>query len=64
MEQHINIKFCLKLVKTVTDTHEMLVQVYCVKTASKILHLNGLNTSESERKMSRMDRVRIDHPQT
>jgi len=28
MEQRVNIKFCYKLGKTVTETHEMLVQVY------------------------------------
>ncbi|GBL97478.1 Putative uncharacterized protein FLJ37770 [Araneus ventricosus] len=35
MEQRVNIKFCFKLGKTVTETHEMLVKVYGVETVSK-----------------------------
>ncbi|GBN77398.1 Putative uncharacterized protein FLJ37770 [Araneus ventricosus] len=35
MEQHVNIKFCFKLGKTATETHEMLVKVYDVDAVSK-----------------------------
>ncbi|GBO35325.1 Putative uncharacterized protein FLJ37770 [Araneus ventricosus] len=35
MEQRVNIKFCFKLGKTATETHEMLVKVYGVETVSK-----------------------------
>ncbi|GBL76195.1 Putative uncharacterized protein FLJ37770 [Araneus ventricosus] len=35
MEQRVNIKFCLKLGKTATETHEMLVKVYGVDAVSK-----------------------------
>ncbi|GBO37308.1 Putative uncharacterized protein FLJ37770 [Araneus ventricosus] len=33
--QRVNIKFCFKLGKTVTETHEMLVKVYGVHAVSK-----------------------------
>ncbi|GBM84251.1 Putative uncharacterized protein FLJ37770 [Araneus ventricosus] len=35
MEQRVNIKFCFKLGKTATETHEMLVKVYGVDAVSK-----------------------------
>ncbi|GBM27494.1 Putative uncharacterized protein FLJ37770 [Araneus ventricosus] len=35
MEQCVNIKFCFKLGKTVTETHEMLLKVYGVDAGSK-----------------------------
>src|SRR5206468_4212004 len=35
MDQRINIKFCFKLDKTATETHEMLVQVYGLDAASR-----------------------------
>ncbi|GBM60878.1 hypothetical protein AVEN_49639-1 [Araneus ventricosus] len=35
MEQRVNIKFCFKLCKTATVTHEMLVKVYGVDAVSK-----------------------------
>ncbi|GBN99119.1 Putative uncharacterized protein FLJ37770 [Araneus ventricosus] len=35
MEQLVNIKFCFKLGKTATETHEMLVKVYGVYAVSK-----------------------------
>ncbi|GBN20695.1 Putative uncharacterized protein FLJ37770 [Araneus ventricosus] len=35
MEQLVNIKFCFKLGKTATETHEMLVKVYDVDAVSK-----------------------------
>ena len=35
MEQRVNIKFCYKLGKTATETHEMLVQVYGTKAMSR-----------------------------
>ncbi|GBO45484.1 Putative uncharacterized protein FLJ37770 [Araneus ventricosus] len=35
MEQRVNIKFCFKLGKTATKTHEMLVKVYGVDAVSK-----------------------------
>jgi len=31
----VNIKFCYKLGKTVTETHEMLVQVYGTEAVSR-----------------------------
>jgi hypothetical protein len=35
MEQRVNIKFCYKLGKTATETHEMLVQVHGTKAVSR-----------------------------
>ncbi|GBO20961.1 Putative uncharacterized protein FLJ37770 [Araneus ventricosus] len=35
MEQRVNIKFCFKLGKTATETHEMLMKVYGVDAVSK-----------------------------
>ncbi|GBM28808.1 Putative uncharacterized protein FLJ37770 [Araneus ventricosus] len=35
MEQRVDIKFCFKLDKTATETHQMLVKVYGVKAVSK-----------------------------
>jgi len=35
MEQRVNIKFCFKLGKTATDTHEMLVRVYGGEVVTK-----------------------------
>ncbi|GBM79959.1 Putative uncharacterized protein FLJ37770 [Araneus ventricosus] len=35
MEQSVNIKFCFKLGRTATETHEMLVKVYGVDAVSK-----------------------------
>ena len=35
MEQQVNIKFCYKLGKTATETHEMLVQVYGIEAVSR-----------------------------
>ncbi|GBN13802.1 hypothetical protein AVEN_182769-1 [Araneus ventricosus] len=35
MEQLANIKFCFKLGKTATETHEMLVKLYGVDAVSK-----------------------------
>ncbi|GBL84411.1 Putative uncharacterized protein FLJ37770 [Araneus ventricosus] len=35
MEQRVNIKFCFKLGKTATETHEMLVKAYRVEAVSK-----------------------------
>ncbi|GBM92689.1 Putative uncharacterized protein FLJ37770 [Araneus ventricosus] len=35
MEQRVNIKFCFKLGKTATETHEMLFKVYGVDAVSK-----------------------------
>ena len=35
MEQRVNIKFCYKLGKTATETHEMLVQVYGTEAVSR-----------------------------
>ncbi|GBM60827.1 Putative uncharacterized protein FLJ37770 [Araneus ventricosus] len=35
MEQRVNIKFCFKLGKTATETHEMSVKVYGVDAVSK-----------------------------
>ncbi|GBO01788.1 Putative uncharacterized protein FLJ37770 [Araneus ventricosus] len=35
MEQRVNIRFCFKLGKTATKTHEMLAKVYCVEAVSK-----------------------------
>ncbi|GBM28261.1 Mariner Mos1 transposase [Araneus ventricosus] len=35
MEQRVNFKFCFKLGKTATETHEMLVTVYGVEAVSK-----------------------------
>ncbi|GBL98073.1 Putative uncharacterized protein FLJ37770 [Araneus ventricosus] len=35
MGQLVNIKFCFKLSKTATETHEMLVKVYDVDAVSK-----------------------------
>ncbi|GBN39598.1 hypothetical protein AVEN_70062-1 [Araneus ventricosus] len=35
MEQRVNIKFCFKLCKMATETHEMLVKVYGVNVVSK-----------------------------
>ncbi|GBN14435.1 Putative uncharacterized protein FLJ37770 [Araneus ventricosus] len=35
MEQRVNIKFCFKLGKTATETHEMLVKVHGVDAMSK-----------------------------
>ena len=34
-EQQVNIKFCYKLGKTVTEKHEMLVQVYGTEAVSR-----------------------------
>ncbi|GBN72506.1 Putative uncharacterized protein FLJ37770 [Araneus ventricosus] len=35
MEQSVNLKFCFKLGKTATETHEVLVKVYGVDAVSK-----------------------------
>ncbi|GBO23081.1 hypothetical protein AVEN_56459-1 [Araneus ventricosus] len=35
MEQRVNIKFCFKLGRTATETHEMLAKVYGVNAVSK-----------------------------
>ncbi|GBM57467.1 Putative uncharacterized protein FLJ37770 [Araneus ventricosus] len=35
MEQRVNIKFCFKLGKTATETHELLVKVYGVEAVRK-----------------------------
>ncbi|XP_025155138.1 putative uncharacterized protein FLJ37770 [Harpegnathos saltator] len=35
MEQRVNMKFCFKLGKTTTKTHEMLMKMYGVETVSK-----------------------------
>ncbi|GBM27529.1 hypothetical protein AVEN_141301-1 [Araneus ventricosus] len=35
MEQRVNLKFCFKLGKTATETHEILVKVYDVEAVSK-----------------------------
>ncbi|GBN79481.1 Putative uncharacterized protein FLJ37770 [Araneus ventricosus] len=35
MEQRVNIKFCFKLGKTATETHEMLLKMYVVDAVSK-----------------------------
>jgi transposase len=55
MEQRVNIKFCYKLGKTATETHEMLVQVYrteamsikCIYDWFKCFH-DGKETTEDE----------------
>ena len=56
----MNIKFCYKLGKTVTETHEMLVQVYgteavsrkCVYDWFKRFH-DGKETTEDEPRSGR-----------
>ncbi|GBN11615.1 hypothetical protein AVEN_176266-1 [Araneus ventricosus] len=63
MEQRVNIKFCFKSGRTATETHEMLVKMYGVDAVSKIVFLSGLNALETERKMSKMSRVPVDHQQ-
>ncbi|GBN18544.1 hypothetical protein AVEN_162306-1 [Araneus ventricosus] len=35
MEQRVNVKFCFKLGKTATETHEMSMKVYGVEAVSK-----------------------------
>jgi transposase len=60
MEQRVNIKFCCKLGKMATETHEMLVQVYVTEAVSRKCVYNwfkhfcdGNGTTEDEPRSGR-----------
>ena len=59
MEQRVNIKFCYKLGKTATETHEMLVRVYGTEAVSRKCVYDWFKAFVTGRNQLRMSHVRV-----
>jgi hypothetical protein len=63
IEQHVCIKFCVKLSKSVTETFEMLHEAFGEHSLSRQRFLNGIHISRPDECQLNMTNVQGDQAQ-
>jgi hypothetical protein len=54
LEQRINVKFCVKIGKSVSETVPLLTWAYGEYAVMKLSVLNGINSSRKDKKMCKV----------